>query len=190
MPRHPAAPANRLRGTLESTLESTLYFPTKSTLPFGPSVAFVSLGSSVAFVPKFVSLSMFPSSPRTEASGKRGGHPSNRAPPTPDAPESIAVPADALEQSRNPSSTTSNDGGTAVQDNGPPDAPANEALELPPDTVDVASACLEHIKNILQAIHCAGAPHGGRDVFCLVKNILEHYSVNTLDEDTEPDDAG
>ena len=52
MPRHPAAPANRLRGTLESTLESTMYFPTKSTLPFGPSVAFVSLGSSVAFVPK------------------------------------------------------------------------------------------------------------------------------------------
>ena len=128
---------------------------------------------------------MFPSSPRTEASGKRGGHPSNRAPPTPDAPESIAVPADALEQPRNPSSTTSNDGGTAVQDNGHPAVPDNEAPELPPDTVDVASACLQHTKNILQAILCAGAPHGGRDVFCLVKNILEHYSVNTLDEDTE-----
>ena len=60
---------------------------------------------------KIVSLSIFAASPRTEASGKRGGHPSNRAPPTPDAPESIAVPADALEQSRNPSSTASNDEG-------------------------------------------------------------------------------
>ena len=87
---------------------------------------------------------MFPSSPRTVASGKRGGHPSNRAPPTPDAPdtpESIAAPADALEQSRNPSSAASNDGGNAVQANVHPDVPANEASEWPSDTADLASAC-------------------------------------------------
>ena len=34
---------------------------------------------------------MFSSSPRTVASGKRGGHPSNRAPPTPDADGLAAV---------------------------------------------------------------------------------------------------
>ena len=101
---------------------------------------------------------MFAVSPRTEASGKRGGHPSNRAPPTPDAPESIAAPADALEQSRNPSSAASNDGGNAVQANVHPDVPANEASELPSDTADLASACLQHVKNILQALRCAGAP--------------------------------
>ena len=96
-----------------------------------------------------------------------------------------AAPADALEQSRNPSSTASNDEGTAVQDNVHPDVPANEASELPSDTADLASACLEHVKNILQALRCAGATHGSQDVFHLVKNILEHFSVNTLDEDTE-----
>ena len=90
---------------------------------------------------KINSLTMFSASPRTEASGKRGGHPSNRAPPTPDAPESIAAPADALEQSRNPSSAASNDGGNAVQANVHPDVPANEASELPSDTADLASAC-------------------------------------------------
>ena len=63
----------------------------QSTLYFVPSVAFVSLGPSVAFVPCVRALRschspclMFSSSPRTVASGKRGGHPSNRAPPTPD----------------------------------------------------------------------------------------------------------
>ena len=66
-----------------------------------------------------------------------------------------------------------------------PDVPANEASELPSDTADLASACLEHVKHILQALRCAGATHGSQDVFHLVKNILEHFSVNTLDEDTE-----
>ena len=123
MPRHPSAPANRLRGTLESTLESTLYFPTKYFVLRTVSCIrqFRPVGCVRALRLCHSPCLMFPSSPRTVASGKRGGHPSNRAPPTPDAPESIAVPADALEQSRNPSSTTSNDGGTAVQDNGHPD---------------------------------------------------------------------
>ena len=145
MPRHPSAPANRLRGTLESTLESTKVLSYKKYIAVR-TVSCIRQFRLVGCVraKSSTSLSMFAVSPRTEASGKRGGHSSNRAPPTPDAPESIAVPADALEQSRNPSSTTSNDGGTAVQDNGHPDVPANEAPELPPDTVDVASACVEN----------------------------------------------
>ena len=128
---------------------------------------------------------MFLLSPRTAvASGKGGGHPSNRAPPTPNAPESIAVPADALEQPRNPSSATS-DGGHAAPDNVHPDGLANDTSLSPSTIADLSSACLRHVTNILKTLRYAGAMPGSQDVLHFVKNILEHFSVNNLDEDLD-----
>ena len=65
---------------------------------FRPAVPFVSLGPSVAFVPcvpRHSPCLMFSFSPRTVASGKGGGHPYNRAPPTPDADFPVLEPPSA-----------------------------------------------------------------------------------------------
>ena len=55
----------------------------------------------------------------------------------------------------------------------------------PPTTTDLPSACLRHVTNILKTLRYAGAMPGSQDVLHFVKNILEHFSVNNLDEDLE-----